>query len=43
MATLGYDINDVSADTTTPSGIGNVALPPCSRSGIVTVPISLEI
>jgi len=25
MASLGYDLNDVSADTTTPSGIGNVA------------------
>lgn len=25
MATLGYDMNDVSTDTTTPSGIGNVA------------------
>src|SRR5207302_11491004 len=25
MAKLGYDVNDTSADTRTPSGIGNVA------------------
>src|SRR5437879_2700930 len=25
MASLGYDVNDTSADTTTPSGVGNVA------------------
>ena len=43
MAQLGYDINDTSADTRTPSGIGNVACAACSPSGTRTGRTSLEL
>jgi hypothetical protein len=40
MASLGYDINDVSADTTTPPESAMSRVPRCSRFGTVMVPIS---